>query len=122
VASPSVYEPFGLSVLEAALSGAALVLSDIPTYRELWDGAALFATADDPAAHAVAINRLAADERLRADLGRRAKAVAGTYTVDRQVESLLGVYRAAALTAADRRVTGDGARAAAEPMLAPAAE
>ena len=34
------YEPFGLSVLEAAQAGCALVLSDIPTFRELWDGAA----------------------------------------------------------------------------------
>jgi glycogen synthase len=40
--SPTPYEPFGLSVLEAALSGCALVLGDIPSLRELWDGAALF--------------------------------------------------------------------------------
>ncbi|MFA7431853.1 MAG: glycosyltransferase family 4 protein, partial [Rhodospirillaceae bacterium] len=37
-ASPARYEPFGLAVLEAALSGCALVLSDIPTFRELWGG------------------------------------------------------------------------------------
>ena len=36
------YEPFGLAVLEAAQAGCALVLSDIPTFRELWDGAAMF--------------------------------------------------------------------------------
>ena len=40
--SPALYEPFGLAVLEAAQAGCALVLSDIPTFRELWDGAALF--------------------------------------------------------------------------------
>ena len=33
--SPAIYEPFGLSVLEAAAAGCALVLSDIPTFREL---------------------------------------------------------------------------------------
>lgn len=38
----SRYEPFGLAPLEAALAGCALVLTDIPTFRELWDGAALF--------------------------------------------------------------------------------
>src|SRR3546814_625675 len=37
-ASPARYEPFGLAVLEAALSGCGLVLGDIPTFRELWDG------------------------------------------------------------------------------------
>jgi len=41
-AHPALYEPFGLGVLEAANAGCALVLSDIPTLRELWDGAALF--------------------------------------------------------------------------------
>ena len=40
--SPALYEPFGLSVLEAAGRGNALALADIPTFRELWDGAALF--------------------------------------------------------------------------------
>jgi hypothetical protein len=38
---PSV-EPFGLAVLEAAQAGCPLVLSDLPGFRELWDGAALF--------------------------------------------------------------------------------
>ena len=34
---PARYEPFGLSILEAALSGCALVLGDLPSLRELWD-------------------------------------------------------------------------------------
>jgi hypothetical protein len=38
----SRYEPFGLAPLEAALAGCALVMTDIPTFRELWDGAAEF--------------------------------------------------------------------------------
>ncbi len=46
----SRYEPFGLAPLEAALSGAALVLSDLPTLREIWDEAALFYPAGDPQA------------------------------------------------------------------------
>jgi glycosyltransferase involved in cell wall biosynthesis len=40
--SPALYEPFGLSVLEAAQAGCALVLSDLAAFRELWSGAALF--------------------------------------------------------------------------------
>lgn len=46
----SRYEPFGLAPLEAAQAGCALLLSDIPAFRELWDGAARFFAADDPAA------------------------------------------------------------------------
>ena len=41
-AHPALYEPFGLAPLEAALQGCALVLSDIPSLRELWEGAAVF--------------------------------------------------------------------------------
>lgn len=41
-AATSQYEPFGLAPLEAALSRCAIVASDIPSFRELWDGAALF--------------------------------------------------------------------------------
>ncbi|WP_075214609.1 glycosyltransferase family 4 protein [Mongoliimonas terrestris] len=92
VASPSLYEPFGLSVLEAALEGAALVLSDIQTYREIWDGAALFATRDDPAAFAVALNRLADDPALRALLGARARSIALRYLPDRQADTLAALY------------------------------
>ncbi|MEB3829625.1 glycosyltransferase [Phormidium sp. CCY1219] len=45
-AFPARYEPFGLSVLEAALSGCALVLGDIPRLREMWGDAAVFANPD----------------------------------------------------------------------------
>lgn len=53
---PARYEPFGLSVLEAALSGCALVLGDIASLRELWGGAALFVSPDD-ASHLAAVLR-----------------------------------------------------------------
>jgi glycogen synthase len=46
----SSYEPFGLAVLEAALSNCALLANDIPAYRELWGGAALFCGFNDPVA------------------------------------------------------------------------
>ncbi len=39
---PSLDEGFGLPVVEAALSGAPMVLSDIPAFRELAPGAATF--------------------------------------------------------------------------------
>jgi glycogen synthase len=46
-ALPARYEPFGLSVLEAALAGCALVLGDIPSLREVWGPAALYVPPDD---------------------------------------------------------------------------
>lgn len=39
---PALYEPFGLSVLEAAHCGCALVLGDIPSLNEIWENAAIY--------------------------------------------------------------------------------
>lgn len=44
----STYEPFGLAALEAAFCGCALVASDIPSYREVWEDAALYFAASNP--------------------------------------------------------------------------
>ena len=90
--SPSIYEPFGLAPLEAASSGLPLVLSNIPTYRELWDGAALFADPTNPNDFRDLLNLLSRDGALRADLGAKAFARARTFTADRQLDTMLTVY------------------------------
>ncbi|WP_270935851.1 glycosyltransferase family 4 protein [Falsiroseomonas oryzae] len=72
--STARYEPFGLAVLEAAQAGCALVLSDIPTFRELWDGAACFVAPGDADGFAVAVMMLSRDQEQRRSLcvaGRR---------------------------------------------------
>ncbi|WP_259665045.1 glycosyltransferase family 4 protein [Rhizobium bangladeshense] len=92
VASPSLYEPFGLAALEAARAGAALVLSDIPTYREIWDGAALFAEPHRPDVFADAFNTLADDPQLRAAFGRKARARSAGFSVKAKAEAMCSVY------------------------------
>lgn len=82
------YEPFGLAVLEAAGAGCALVLSDIASFRELWDGAALFMTPDDDAAAARAVESLLADPARRAVLGRTARTRAAAYVTRTMVEGV----------------------------------
>jgi glycogen(starch) synthase len=69
----SLYEPFGLAPLEAAAAGCALVLSDIGSFRELWDGCALFFPRGDSAALARALARLAGDPAERARLADAAR-------------------------------------------------
>ncbi len=94
-ASPAIYEPFGLAVLEAAQAGCALVLSDIPSHRELWEGAALFAAPHSPEACAAAIAALLAEpERLDAQ-GAAAAARAGRYSCEAMVEGTRAVWRRA---------------------------
>lgn len=91
-ALPAVYEPFGLSVLEAALSGCALVIGDIPSLREIWGDTALFVPPSDHEALALSINLLAANRRIRKTFGTRARERARNFTIDRMVHSYLGVY------------------------------
>ncbi|MBS7700043.1 MULTISPECIES: glycosyltransferase family 4 protein [unclassified Chelatococcus] len=90
--STALYEPFGLSVLEAAQAGAPLVLSDIPTFRELWDGAALFAPPRDAGGFASLVNRLADRPDLRNDLGSAARRRAAQYTVETMAARMKQIY------------------------------
>lgn len=94
--SPALYEPFGLSVLEAAQHGCALVLSDIDSFRELWDGAAVFVTPGDGEALGRAIRGLARDRRHRADLMERARKRAACYSTAQMLDGYLVAYRDAA--------------------------
>lgn len=96
-ALPARYEPFGLSILEAAQSGCALVLGDIPSLREFWDGAALFAPPDDAAALQGALERLIRDAGLRARFGARARRRAVYMTAARMADAYLAAYDTIAL-------------------------
>jgi glycogen synthase len=99
-ALPARYEPFGLSVLEAALSGCALVLGDIPSLRENWENAALFVDTNDPESLRVAIQQLAADRHLRMTYADRAYVRAQDFTPQRMANAYLQLY--AQLTATKR--------------------
>ncbi len=86
------YEPFGLGVLEAAQAGCALVLSDIPSFRELWSGAALFVPHDNERFVAETLDYLLANEEPRRTYSERATARAQRYSRDAMVEATLAVY------------------------------
>jgi glycosyltransferase involved in cell wall biosynthesis len=82
------------------MSGAALVLADIPTFRELWRDTALFVSPDDSSAWSRAIAELAEDKTLRERLATEARARAGQFTLARQAEQLWGLYSGLASKAA----------------------
>lgn len=92
-ALPARYEPFGLSVLEAALSGCALALGDIDSLREVWGDAAVFVPPDDPERLAHAIRGLAHDPARRTWMAARAAERALRYTTERMTRSYLDAYR-----------------------------
>jgi len=89
---PARYEPFGLSALEAALCGCALVLGDIASLREVWYEDALFVPPDDPVALVVTIKRLIRNGAMRTDFGRRARLRAKELTPVRMANQYLSVY------------------------------
>jgi glycosyltransferase involved in cell wall biosynthesis len=90
--SAASFEPFGLAVLEAADAGCALVLSDIPTFRELWDGAALFATPGDALAFEGAIHALLTNHELRERIAAAAALRALRYTPAATAKVMSAIY------------------------------
>ena len=90
---PAFYEPFGLSILEAALSGCALVLGDIPSLRENWHDAAVFVSPHDRAGLRAAINELIAGEARRRELAEAARMRARRFSASRMVDRYLKTYR-----------------------------
>jgi glycosyltransferase involved in cell wall biosynthesis len=97
------YAPSGLPVLEAALAGCALVLGDIPSLRETWDGAAAFVPPGDPDALAAALRALAARGRRRAALAAAARARALGLGPERMADAYLALYQSLRTIALGRR-------------------
>jgi glycosyltransferase involved in cell wall biosynthesis len=95
-ALPARYEPFGLSALEAALSGCALVLGDVPSLREVWGDAATYVPPDRPELLRAAITTLLTDDPRRAERAAAARTRALAYTPARTASGTLDAYAAAA--------------------------
>ena len=71
---PSLFEGFGLPVLEAIRLGTPVACSDVPALREVAGDAALYFDPSTPESIAAALGRMTDDEALRGDL--RARGVA----------------------------------------------
>lgn len=91
-ALPAFYEPFGLTVLEAALSGCALVLGDIASLREVWKDAACYVPPKDDRALLCTLRALIADEAFRRRMAERSRLRAQEFTPRRMVREYIAVY------------------------------
>jgi glycogen synthase len=91
-ALPARYEPFGLSALEAAMSGCALVLGDIPSLREVWDDAAVYVSPADHDALRKALCELVEDEALRRRKAAAAQARAGRFSARQMGDAYFMAY------------------------------
>ena len=90
----SQYEPFGLAPVEAALSRCALVASDIPSFRELWESSAVFFRNNDAASLQAAVTRLLCDRSLRREKANLAYHHAQRcFSSQRMVSDYMNLYR-----------------------------
>lgn len=110
-ALPARYEPFGLSVLEAAKCGCALVLGDIPTLRELWDGAAVFIDPEDGEALGHALRELCARSWLLELMAAKAYERSAMFNRSRMVTEYLQAYQSIIPGFRSPRTTGNGRKA-----------
>jgi glycosyltransferase involved in cell wall biosynthesis len=97
---PTLFEGFGLPVLEAMASDTPVACSDIPVLREVAGGAAEFFAPHDEAAIAEAIRGLLGDDARRVVLRRRGAARAREFTWERTAR---GTREAFAKAMASRR-------------------
>ncbi len=92
-AYPSVYEGFGLPVLEAQACGTPVVCSDVSSLPEAGGGAALLVAPGDVDALARALVRACQDETLRSDLCSQGLAHAAQFTPLNMGQQMVACYR-----------------------------
>ena len=93
----SMYEPFGLSPLEAALCGCAVLANDIPSLREVWGDAALYF--HDAASLTYLLHTLRDDPLTLAKTQATSLARARTYTAGRMADAYLDLVRTSSTNA-----------------------
>lgn len=81
--SPSVFEGWGITPLEALYCGLPVILSDLEVFREVHDDRVLYHDLDDAQGMRRQIKRLLNDTKLRDEMVERSREVASSFTPQR---------------------------------------
>jgi glycosyltransferase involved in cell wall biosynthesis len=93
---PSIYEGFGLPVVEAMACGCPVIASDIAPFREITGGAAVLFPPDDFGKFAGALREVVESPELRRSLSQQSLGRSREFSWDRCARETLDVYRDAA--------------------------
>lgn len=109
---PSLYEGFGLPVIEAQAVGTPVLFSDVGSLSELKGPGAVVLPVDDLAAWVRAVNELLQSGNGGADPNQVARAWAKQYSWEAFTERMLAVYREVAADHSSTSVATAGIRGA----------
>jgi glycosyltransferase involved in cell wall biosynthesis len=90
---PSVYEGFGLPVIEAMACGTPAIVADVPALTEVSGGAAVHVPTLDAEALGEALVALATSAEMRAEVSQRGLERAAAFSWRRAALETLAVYR-----------------------------
>ena len=89
---PSLYEGFGLPVLEAMICGCPVITSREGSLPEVGGDAVLYVDADSIDSIAEGIGKLSKDERLREELSQKGFAQAKKFSLEKTINNLVRIY------------------------------
>jgi glycosyltransferase involved in cell wall biosynthesis len=89
---PSIYEGFGLPVLEAMSSGCPVITSREGSLPEVGGDAVLYVDANSVDAIVEGIEKLSKDERLREELSQKGLAQAEKFSPEKTMNNLVRIY------------------------------
>ena len=90
---PSLYEGFGIPILEAFMMECPVILSHSSCFPEIAGDCAVYFDPTDVDSMQSAIEKVLNDSVLRQDLSQRGIIKLGNYTIDNMVSKTLNVYR-----------------------------